>query len=500
MNSSALVVEDRRAPRDHDGPTAQELLAEGIDRFGYSWKDRHAAVVGLGRSGLAVASLLRRSGCHVHVTDAQETDSLRAARATLSALGVEEIELGGHSQRLIEQSDAVIVSPGIPESAGPIQWALARGLPILSEVELAFRFCPARLVAVTGTNGKSSAVTLIAQVLKAQGHAAIACGNLGVPFSSVIDQLTSQTIAVVEVSSFQLLWCHQFRPRIGVLLNIGTNHLDRHPNLQSYMAAKARLFQQQTPDDWAVLNGGDPRIVELSGELHARCVWFGENLTNPAAFTLAPQTRRSLPASAQAVLQVGRILGIPDPLTWQVIRSSRGLEHRLEFVGTIRGVRLVNDSKSTTPESCLFALAQTRGDVVVILGGRDKGLEFGPLMTALHEERVKGIVLIGESRARLRAQVNGHASVRESATLDEAVRTALTLAGPGATVLFSPACASFDMFRDFEDRGRAFKTIVQRLSGETGGQRPETGGQRPEARGQRPETGPTSPSCCLEAR
>ena len=198
-------------------------------------------------------------------------------------------------------------------------------------------------------------------------------------------------------------------------------------------------------------------------------MWFGHNRTNAPEWWLAEETQRALTDGAQAVLQVARILGIPDPLTWQVIRSFRGLEHRLEDVRTIRGVRFVNDSKSTTPDSLLFALRQTHGEVVVILGGRDKGLDFHPLIEPLHEERVKGIVLIGESHSRLRPLLNGSTTVRESGTLQEAVQTAAALAPPGSTVLFSPACASFDMFRDFEDRGRAFKAIVTEMgNGDSG--------------------------------
>ncbi len=423
-------------------------------------------VVGLRRSGLAAAELLCRQGCRVRATDVRDTQELRTTRDSLSARGVEEIELGGHRERFIEGAEVIVVSPGVPESTGPVQWALERHLPILSEIELAFHFCPSPIIAATGTNGKSTVVTLIAELLQACGRPAIACGNLGIPFSSIIEQLSPQTTAVVEVSSFQLLWCGRFRPRISILLNIGTNHLDRHCDIDAYVAAKARLFQRQTPSDWAVLNGCDPHAIAVGEQCHAQRVWFGDNRTNPPSLRLAPATQRSLSASAQAVLQVGRLLGVADPLTWQVIRSFRGLEHRLEHVATTaRGVRFINDSKSTTPDSLLFALAQVHGDAVVIMGGRDKGLDFSRLRVPLRERRMRGIVLIGESRSRLHALLNGTAAppVVERETLDEAVRTALELAGPGTTILFSPASASFDMFRDFEERGRAFKAIVHNL-------------------------------------
>ncbi|MBI4343508.1 MAG: UDP-N-acetylmuramoyl-L-alanine--D-glutamate ligase [Candidatus Omnitrophica bacterium] len=433
-----------------------------------AWRGRRITVVGLARSGHAVAQVLCRLGCRVTVTEQRDTDSLQEARARLLAEGVEAVELGGHRRRHLEQAELVVVSPGVPESSPPIQWAQERGVPVASEIDVAAQLCPSPIVAVTGTNGKSSVVTLLAELLTAARRPAVACGNVGIPFASVLERLAPSTIAVVEVSSFQLLRCDYFRPAIGVLLNVGANHLDRHQDPAAYLAAKARLFQRQTPDDWAVLNARDPRLVALGERLQAQRVWFGENRANPPALRLAEATRQCLPENLQAVLQVARILGIPDPLTWQAIRSFRGLEHRLEHVATIRGVAFVNDSKSTTPDSSLYALAQTRGEVVPILGGRDKGLDFRPLAERLHEARVRGIVLLGESRGKLRALLNGGTTVQEAETLEAAVRAATKLAAPGTTVLLSPACASFDMFRDFEERGRAFKRIVEALAARAG--------------------------------
>ena len=438
--------------------------AASAGRLSSYWEGCRVAVIGLGRSGFAAAKLLCERGARVRVTDARETDTLCRAREALYELGAEAVELGGHTPQMLNQVDCLVASPGVPESTEPMRWAVQHHLPILSEIELAFQCCPSPVVAVTGTNGKSTVVTLIAEILTASGRPAVACGNVGIPFASVISELTPQSVAVVEVSSFQLLWCDQFRPHIGVLLNIGSNHLDRHHDQQAYVSAKARLLQRQTPDDWAVLNGRDPRIVELAEALHAQCAWFGENRSNPPALQLAPETQRALTDGAQAVLQVARLLGVPDPLSWQIMRSFRGLEHRLERVATVRGVHFVNDSKSTTPDSLLYALSQVQGDVVAIVGGRDKGMDFVPLAQRLHDERVKGVVLIGESRARLRPLLNGSSTVRESQTLENAVRAAFALAHSGATVLFSPACASFDMFRDFEERGRVFKTVVARLA------------------------------------
>ncbi|MBI4341490.1 MAG: UDP-N-acetylmuramoyl-L-alanine--D-glutamate ligase [Candidatus Omnitrophica bacterium] len=435
----------------------------GIDAFGRSWRGRRVTVVGLGRSGLAAVEWLRRVGCEVAVTDTRPSEALSMERQRLAALGVAAVETGWHTPRCLEGAEAVIVSPGVPESTGPVAWARDAGIPVLSEIELAYDFCPSPIVAVTGTNGKSTVVTLIAEILNAAGRPAVACGNIGTPFASVLSRLTSESTAVVEVSSFQLLHCERFHPAIGVLLNLGTNHLDRHRDQAAYVAAKARLFQAQTADDWAVLNACDARIVQLAGGLSARCAWFGDNRSNPPRLRLAAETRAALTENLQAVLQISRLLGIADPLAWQVIRSFRGLEHRMESVATVEGIHFVNDSKSTTPDSLLYALRRTAGPVVVIMGGRDKGLDFAALAEPLHQPQVKGVVLIGESRNRLRALFNGSPTVRECHTLEAAVAAASELSGPGTTVLFSPACASFDMFRDFEDRGRAFKALIRAL-------------------------------------
>lgn len=438
---------------------ASALPALG-DRFGVSWHGRSVLVIGLAKSGVAAAKWLQRMGCRVRVTELLDHAVLHTLATQLRESGIEHIELGHHTAKLCEDAEIVVVSPGVPESALPIRWAQERGIPIISEVELAFRFCVAPIVAVTGTNGKSSVVTLIQRVLRAAGRPAVACGNLGIPFSEMLPTLVPNAIAVVEVSSFQLLWCDQFRPTISVLLNVGTNHLDRHRDRDQYVAAKARLFQRQTPEDYAVLNGRDAEVLKLSQHLHAQRVWFGIAENHHTHFPLSPFTCQALSENAQAVLQVGRILGVPDPLIYQVIREFEGLEHRLEYVTTTGGVRVVNDSKSTTPESFLYALDRCPGPVVPIIGGRDKGLDFGPLGVALAQERIRGVVLIGESRQRLRALVNGSAIVRECETLDDAVQEAMELAHPGDTVLFSPSCASFDMFRNFEERGRIFKQLV----------------------------------------
>ena len=436
----------------------------GVDRFGVSWQGRPVLVVGLGKSGLAACRLLQQVGCRIRVTDLHDTKAMRALANRLRESGIEQVEVGHHSRRTLEGCEVVVTSPGVPESAVPLRKAQELGIPILSEVELAFRFCVAPIVAMTGTNGKSSVVMMVQNVLNAAGRPAIACGNLGLPFSEVALSITTNTIAVVEVSSFQLLWVEEFRPTIAVLLNLGTNHLDRHQDRSRYISAKARVFARQTPQDYAVLNGSDPDVVKLAERLVAQRVWFGTHEpTNRSSLRLDPATCRALSTNAQAVLQVGRLLDVPDPLVYQVIREFPGLPHRLEYVATVHGIRLVNDAKSTTPESLLYALERLPGSVVPIIGGRDKGLDFSPLKPALAQERIRGVIVIGESRTALRQLLNGSSSVQECGTLEQAVSQAMALAHPGDTILFSPACASFDMFKNFEERGQRFKELVYQL-------------------------------------
>ncbi len=444
--------------------SAMSIVSSGsVDRFGVSWAGRSVAVIGLGKSGLAASTLLQQRGCRVRISDRQRTEPLVALTDQLLASGIEAVELGEHRRSFLEGCDLVVVSPGVPESSAPIQFARELGLPIIGEVELAYRFCAAPVVAVTGTNGKSTAVTLIHRVLTAAGKSAVACGNLGIPCCDVLPSLAPDAIAVVEVSSFQLVSCEEFRPSIAVLLNLGTNHLDWHADGRSYVAAKARLFRRQTPQDYAVLNARNQEVVALASQIRAQRIWFGASEGNLPAFSLSPATCAALAENRQAVLQVARILGIPDPLTHQVIREFRGLEHRLEHVATIRGVRFINDSKSTTPDSLLYALERCPGSLIPIIGGKDKGMDFRPLHDALEQERIRAVVLIGETRQRLRAILNGSIRAQECPTLREALQAAMQVAEPGDAVLFSPACASFDMFRNFEERGQQFKRLVEQL-------------------------------------
>lgn len=423
---------------------------------------QRVTVVGLARSGVAAARWLVDQGASVTVTEAHDTPETRQAARQLqryaSVCGHLTVEIGKHTHRSLEGARWVVVSPGVPETAMILQWAEAMGLPIISEVELAWRGCPAPLVAVTGTNGKTTVTTLIGHMLRAGGWSVEVCGNIGRPFCEAIRHLYERTIVVLEISSFQLLRSPTLRPHVAAFLNLSSNHLDRHPNFAAYTEAKAKIFANQTSSDWAVLNAADPDVQSLASRVRSHIIWFNHDV--PPAERITARN-----PNVEAAAAVAGIFGVSDDVIQQTVRNFRGLEHRLEHVATVRGVTCINDSKSTTPASLIWALERcANASVVLIAGGRNKGCDFAPVRQALARSTVKRIVLIGESRYALRQALQGIVPIEEATSLDDAVREAFQAAGRGETVLLSPACASFDMFANYEERGRRFKACVQALA------------------------------------
>ena len=420
---------------------------------------RRVTVVGLARSGIAAARWLLDHGAWVTVTEAQATPETRRAaeqlRVYAALSGRMTVELGAHTRPSVEQADCVVVSPGVPETAPVVGWAEAAGAPVISEVELAARACPGPIVAVTGTVGKTTVTTLIGQLLRAGGRGVEVCGNIGRPFCDVVDRLRPDTVVVLEVSSFQLLRSPTIHPRVAVLLNLSENHLDRHPTLAAYAEAKARLFANQTPEDWAVLNAADPHVQRIAERVRAQVLWF-----NHRGSDRLPGERNP---NYEAAAAAARVFDVPEAVLYRTLRDFRGLEHRLEPVATVRGVRFVNDSKSTTPASLRWALERHREPVILIVGGRNKGCDFTLVRETLARSSVKEVILLGECRQELRRAFDGVARMREVSSLDEAVRTAYALAQPGHVILLSPACASFDMFANYQERGQRFKEAVSVL-------------------------------------
>jgi UDP-N-acetylmuramoylalanine--D-glutamate ligase len=446
----------------------------------FSVRGKRVVVIGAARSGVAAAELLVRRGATVTLTD------LRASiddEARLRDAGV-SLELGEHRPSTLTEADLIVLSPGVPSRIDALDRAREAGVPITGELELASRWLRGRIVAITGTKGKSTTTTLTGRMLEAGGHRVLVGGNIGLALSAQVEASTADTIHVIEASSFQLESAETFKPWIAVLLNFSPDHLDRHASVEEYGAAKARIFARQEPADWAVLNADDPASIELARDTRARRLLFsmrpgaigdgiaiaGESIVKRTAEgdqPLVPLASirllgRHLFADVLAAAAVASIAGVDPAAMTKAVEGFTGLEHALEPAGEVGGVRFVNDSKATNIEAAHRAIESFGDGLVVILGGRFKGGSFGDLLAPL---RARGahVVAIGEAKTLIREALAGEVAVHDAADMSAAVQTAFASAAPGGVVLLAPACASFDMFRDYAERGRIFKQEVLRL-------------------------------------
>ena len=444
--------------------------------------DARAVVVGAGRSGIAAARLLTARGARVTLS---EMDPGFVPPDGLAEEGI-AVEVGGHRAATLHAADLIVPSPGVSPALPGIAAARRRGVPVISEVELAARWLKGPLVAITGTKGKSTTVAVTARMLAAGGRRALVGGNIGVALSSQVEESRPDVVHVVEVSSFQLELTRTFRPWIAVCLNLSPDHLDRHATFADYAAAKARVFANQTPDDAMVINADDPHVLAIARAGRARALRFavdgplaagvqvtadgithrspaGEERLVPMSAVRVPG--RHLLADIAAAAAVGALAGIGPEAMTAAVRSFTGLEHALELVGEIGGVRFVNDSKATNPVAARSAIECFGPGLVVILGGRFKGGRFEDLQAPL-AARGASVVAIGEARAQVRRALEADVPVCEAGTMEEAVRQAAALARPGGAVLLAPACASFDMYGSYAERGGAFRNAVAALVGE----------------------------------
>ncbi len=444
---------------------------------------KRVVVVGLARSGEAACRLLLKQGASVIGTDQRSEGELGPGLYGLRRDGV-VLELGGHRSLSPLSADLVVVSPGIDLREPFFQRVRAAGIPLIGEVELAYQCSEATFIGVTGTNGKSTTTTLLGAILKEAGLPSVVAGNIGTPLCQVAPGLPARELVVAELSSFQLETIKEFRPRVGLLLNLAPDHLDRYDQIEDYYQAKARLFQNQDRSDFAVVNADDSLVLEAAQKARARQVAFSRRkrlaegaYLDEERLILALSGRReticrwdevkiqgvhnlenALAASIAAIL-----VGAPTKAIRRGLVQFEGLEHRLEFVAEIGGVRFINDSKGTNVGAVVRSLESFSVPLVLIAGGKDKQSDFTPLVP-LVRERVKRLILIGQATAKLRSQLDRACPMEEAPSLEEAVRRAAASASPGEVVLLSPACASFDMFTDFEDRGRVFKEAVRRLA------------------------------------
>jgi len=446
----------------------------------FSVAGARALVVGAARSGIAAAELLARRGAHVVLTDTRPEPGDDASRLAASGIA---LEFGEHRPDTFAAADLIVVSPGVPSRQPILDAARARGVEVIGEVELAWRWLRGRVVAITGTKGKSTTTTLIGRILAEGGQRAMVGGNIGLALSAQVDQSTPATLHVVEVSSFQLETSVTFRPWIAVLLNFSPDHLDRHATVDEYADAKRRIFMNQGPEDWAVVNADSAEAVAMAAHARARQVRFaldapledGVVVSGDHVVRRTPAgDRRLLPLRAVRVIgrhllsdvvaatTVASVVGVAPDAIARAVEGFKGLEHALELVTEIRGVRFVNDSKATNIASALQAIESFAGGLVVILGGRFKGGDFRDLRAAL-QARAVAVIAIGESRGLVREAVGDIVRVEERETMRDAVGAAYAAAPPDGVVLLAPACASFDMFRDYAERGRIFKEEVRRL-------------------------------------
>jgi UDP-N-acetylmuramoylalanine--D-glutamate ligase len=445
----------------------------------FSVVGRRAVVVGAARSGIAAAELLARRGARVVLTEsrARVDDAARLRDA-----GV-ELELGGHTTPTFEQADLVVVSPGVPTEQPVFEAARQHGAEIIGELELASRWVKGPIVAITGTKGKSTTTTLLGRMFKESGRDVLVGGNIGVPLSAQVDASTPETMHVVEVSSFQLETTVTFRPWIALWLNFADDHLDRHPTVEAYASAKARIFANQQPTDWAVVNADDTTVMAHSRGIAARRVMFSPTGAVPDGFLVEGDwivrrthttVERVIPVSAVeltgrhmlnnviAAAAVATVAGVPTDAMTHALRGFHGLEHVMEPVGRIGDVRFVNDSKATNVEAARRSIESFERGVVALVGGKFKGGDLRELRAPL-SERGRGVIAIGEAAPLVRDALHGVVPVVTASSMSEAVGQAYEAARPDGVVLLAPACASFDWFRDYAERGRVFKEEVARL-------------------------------------
>jgi len=443
---------------------------------------RNIGIIGMARSGMAAAGLIRRVGGQPFISDSKPAEKLTDEIQRLQTEGI-EFETGGHTDRLLK-SDFIILSPGVPRTTEIVRRVIERGIPVFSEIELASWFCRGRIISVTGSNGKTTTTSLIGAILDEAGFNNQVCGNIGYPFSDAVFDIDENGFAVVEVSSFQLESIEEFAPHVAMILNITPNHLDRYENIDTYKAAKYRIAESQKSDDYLVLNADSEEIGSNDISTEAQITSFsisrslptgvfkrGESLVgivNGEEITIIKADQIRIPGphnlqNAAAASLAALLVGVKPEDIAATLRKFPGVEHRLEDVTTISGVRFVNDSKATNVDSVCYALKSFESPICLIAGGRDKGGNFDPI-AKFGKGKIKEIIFIGEAREIMFEALGRKFASQFADSMGEAVKKAFAGASPGDIILLSPACASFDMYDSFEHRGRTFKQAVLALN------------------------------------
>ena len=460
-------------------------------------ENKAVVVVGLGVTGVAVARFLKKRGAKVIVTDQASEEKLGPRVRSLHEMGV-TTELGGHRAGTFDKADLVVLSPGVDHAIEPVRRANDQGIPVIGEIELASRFIQEPIVAVTGTNGKTTTTEILGAMLQQSGFKVFVGGNIGNPLIEYVDGGSKADFIVAEISSFQLDTIDSFRPAIGVLLNITIDHLDRYPNFKSYAASKIRMFENQKPDDIAVLNGADPLVRSLTGSLVGRRLYYGALNAgeegacfedkqigfrfhrsaaadqSPRISDLAAQSGQELDVSglkligrhnlenAAAAALAALAAGAAPEAIQQTLNRYQGAAHRLERIETIHGVDFFNDSKATNVDAVIRAVESFTRPVVLIMGGLDKGGDFLKLRKVL-ARNTKRLIVIGRAAELIESILGDTVPTVSATSMTDAVKKAYRVVSPDNVVLLSPGCASFDMYANYAQRGLDFKTAVQNL-------------------------------------
>ena len=444
-------------------------------------KGKKVLVVGLGKSGLAAALFLRRRGAQVTVSDVRSAEALAKDIPALLDAGI-MVEAGGHGLLTFRRQDLIVVSPGVPLDTPELAQVKSFGLPVIGELELAARFLKGKILAITGSNGKTTTTALLGEILADAGLPTLVGGNIGVPVVALIDDSTDDTWSVLEVSSFQLESTELFRPAIAVILNITPDHLDRHGSFENYARAKERIFAAQTAEDCLVLNADNQPAAAAAVRSSARVYWFSVEhpveqgawlqhgsivyrasrdaaIENIMLLTKIPLKGTHNVENVLAAVCAARLAGAPADVIANAIADFRAVEHRLEYVATLNGVEFYNDSKATNVDATAKAIGAFPPGIHLILGGKDKGSDYTQLNQLLRE-RVTAVYTIGSAAAKIESHLRGVITIHSCVTLEKAVNAAATAARPGEVVLLAPACSSFDQFESYEHRGRVFKELV----------------------------------------
>ncbi|MDD5258705.1 MAG: UDP-N-acetylmuramoyl-L-alanine--D-glutamate ligase [bacterium] len=448
----------------------------------FVFSGKRVLILGAARSGIACASLLLQNGAHVTISDNSAKPLLQKELAHLRSKGA-IVKTGGHPLSLLSGIDYVIISPGIRSDLAILQKARLHKIRVLSEIEVAYTYISGPVIGITGTNGKTTTTSLVGEIFRQAGRKTLVCGNIGLPISAIAAKTDKRSIVIAEISSFQLENIVDFRPHISVMLNITPDHLDRYPGFAAYAMAKKQIYRNQEQDDYAVINYDDLVSRKSAGRVRAKVVFFSrKKILAAGVFVKDGIIIAKIGGRLQKIIKIAE-LRIPGPHNLEnalaaiacgvlgkialpsmkkTLKTFHGVEHRLEQVKTVGEVQYINDSKATNVDSVVKALESFEDNIILIAGGRDKGSPYLPL-ARLVRQKVKALIVLGEAKNKIKKELGSLTKTFTVKSLAEAVKLGQQLAAPGDTVLLSPACASFDMFRNYEERGRVFKEEVKKL-------------------------------------